>query len=139
MQYSKPLTTTVILALAGLGVSGYLVWYDFMTWTGVCLLTGFFGCSAILTSPYSRIFGIPLALVGFIWFLVVVLLAALVARDSKWLKFLLVWSIIGLIGVIGLAYTELFLIGAICPFCTSAHVLGILILALTIVMWKKRS
>lgn len=139
MQYSKPLAIIVVLAMAGLGVSGYLLWYDFMTRRGACPLTGFFGCTAILTSVYSRIFGIPLALFGFIWFLAIVLFAALVARDAKWLKLLLAWSLVGVIGVIGLVYTEIFLIGAICPFCTSAHVLGVLILALTAVMWNKRS
>jgi uncharacterized membrane protein len=139
LHYSKPLQTIVVLAVAGLGISGYLVWYDLMTRSGTCPLTGFFGCTAILTSAYSRIFGVPTALFGFIWFLVVVLFAALVARDAGRLKFLLVWSLLGFVGVIGLVYIELFLIGAICPLCTFAHVLGILVLALTAIMWNKRS
>lgn len=139
MQETRLPWVIVVLALAGLAISGYLIWYDIVTPRGACPLTGFFGCSQILSSPYSRIGRIPTAFLGVVWFAVAAWLSMVVARNQNWLVYLLVWSLLAPGGVSVLAYIELFLIGAICPLCTSAHALGITILALTLVMWRGRS
>jgi uncharacterized membrane protein len=133
--------TRIILALslAGAALAGYLTWYDVVTSKGVCPLTGFFGCSAVLTSAYSRIGGVPVALLGFLWFLLAARLSLLAANAARWIKYLLAWSLLGLVSVIAFVYTEILVIGAFCPFCTSAHVLGLGILAATVSLWLHRS
>jgi len=127
------------LALIGLGVSAFLTWYDIVTPRGFCSLTGFFWCSEILTSQYSRIGGVPTAFLGALWFIVVLWLAIVVTRDEARLIYLLAWSLLVIPGVGALAYIELVVIGAICPFCTSAHVLGLVILVLAVIMWRNRN
>ena len=127
-----------VLAVAGLAISGYLTWCSFIIGVGVCPLTGYFGCSEVLTSPYSRILGVSVAVVGLLWFLATMFLSLLVASDEKWLGLLLVWSLLGLAGIIGLVYIEIFLIGALCPLCTSAHALGLAILGVSLNMWIAR-
>lgn len=133
-------TTLIIIgifALAGLTLSAYLTWYAILTESGICLLTGFFGCSKILTSSYSRIGRIPTALFGAVWFAVILLLTVLVAKSKDRLKFLLAWSLLAIPGVSTLVFIELVLIGAICPLCTGAHILGIAVMLLTVMMWRK--
>jgi len=122
----------------GLALAGYLTWYDLVTPKGACPLSGYFGCSAVLTSAYSRIAGIPVALLGFLWFLASARLDLLAAKSAKWLKLLLLWSLLALVGISALVYTEVFLIGAFCPLCTSAHALGLAVLALTVTLWVRK-
>jgi len=138
LERTKTAWIAFALAVLGLGISGYLTWYSFITRTGVCTLTGYFGCSAVLTSAYSRIGGVPVALLGFVWFLVVASTSMLVVRDGKWLKYLLAWSVLGLLGIVGLEYVEIFVIRSICLECTSAHLLGIAVLVLTLSIWLGR-
>lgn len=132
--------TCSALALAGLIVSGYLTWEALITPIGSCplVLSGFFGCSKVLSSSYSRIGGLPTATLGLGWFIIALGLTAGILRNSKLVPALLAWSLVGLAGVIPLVYIELFVIGAICPFCTAAHLLELGILGLALLLWKKQ-
>ena len=138
MQQRTLAWTVAALALIGLGVSAFLTWYDIVTPREFCSLTGFFGCSEILASQYSRIGSVPTAFLGALWFIVVLWLAIVVTGDEARLIYLLGWSLLAIPGVGELAYIELVVIGAICPFCTSAHVLGLVILVLAVIMWRNR-
>ena len=135
MLRAKIVWLIVILAVAGLVLSGYLTWYGFTTSVGVCPLTGPFGCSAVLTSVYSKIGMMPVAVLGVVWFLVAALIGILLSNDEKWLKHLLVWSVIGLVGIASLEYVQIFLVGQICVLCVSSHVFGLAILVLTAGLW----
>jgi len=44
------------------------------------------------------------------------------------------WSLLGVIGVTGFVYTELFLLRSICPLCTIAHAAGLAILACSVIL-----
>ncbi len=77
----------------------------------------------------------PVALLGVVWFLVVIVMGVLLSNDEKWLKHLLAWSVIGLVGVASLEYVQIFLVGQICVLCVSSHVFGLAILVLTAGLW----
>ncbi len=62
-------------------------------------------------------------------------MGTLALTNEKWFKLLLVWSLAGLVGVLGLVYVEIFLIGEICLFCTSAHAIEVAIVVLTLTAW----
>jgi uncharacterized membrane protein len=129
----------IILALAGAGVAGYLTWYEMVVPEGVCPINmPYISCSAALTSQYSRIGGISVASLGLAWFLGALLLGVLVAENKSYLKFLLVWSMIAVLGVVMLFLTEVLLLGEICPLCSSAHVLGLIITAITCKLWMNQ-
>lgn len=138
MQQINLARLVAITATVGLAISAFLTWYDITTVRGICSLTGFFGCEKILISPYSRIGIIPLAFVGFLWFAVTILLDLRLMKDRSWLRYLLAWSILALPSVGILVYIEIVVIGAICPLCTSTHLLGLTILILTVIMWRNR-
>lgn len=139
MQQVRLPWVIVALALIGVAISGYLAWYDLVSSTTYCTLSGFFGCSKILSSPYAHIDRMPTAFLGVVWFAVSAWLGMIIARNENRLGYLLVWSVPAMLGVVILAYIELVVVGAICPLCTSAHVLGIAIFILTLVMWRGRS
>ena len=129
----------IILALAGVGVAGFLTWYEMVVPEGVCPINmPYISCSAALTSQYSRIGGISVASLGLAWFLGAVLLGVLAAENKSYLKFLLAWSMIAVVGVVSLLLIEVLLLGEICPLCSSAHVLGLAITAITVKLWMNQ-
>ena len=139
-KLNKGLTLAVsAFSAAGLLVSGYLTWQALITPVGSCplALSGFWGCSTVLSSPYARIGGVPTALLGIVWFTGALMLGLVHLRNMRLTTPLLVWSLMGVAGVATLVYIELVVVGAICPFCTAAHVLGIAVLVLAVVMWTK--
>lgn len=126
----------VVLCAAGLVVSGYLAWSDLATSSDVCPIAGPFECSLVTSSSYSRIGGIPVALLGAFWFIVASLLAIGVINKTSWVKFQLAWSVLGTVGVVWLVYVELFLIASVCLLCTLTHSIGIAVLILTLAVWR---
>jgi uncharacterized membrane protein len=138
MFRSKSQVAIIGLALAGIGVSGYLTWYELVVPVGVCPINmGYISCSAALTSQYSRIAGIPVAFLGLAWFIGAALLGIMAASRVSAVKVLVAWSGVALIGVIVLVSTEVLVLGELCPFCTVAHLLGLGIVALSIKQWLK--
>ena len=136
MPLSKPYLAIIILALAGIGVAGYLTWYAMTVPVGACPInTPFISCSAALTGQYSRIDGISVASLGLAWFLGAVLLGMLATRSKAYLNVLFAWSLIAVAGVVVLFMIEVLFLGEICPVCTSAHVLGLGISAIAIKLW----
>jgi uncharacterized membrane protein len=126
----------IILALVGIGVAGYLTWYEMVVPVGVCPINvAYISCSAALTSQYSRIDGISVASIGLAWFLGALLLLALAVRNRTYLKFLFAWSLIAVAGVVYLFLVEVLFLGEICPLCTSAHILGLAITAIAGKLW----
>lgn len=134
-RWLAPVATVV--AVLGLGMSTYLTLTHYAAGSVplACPATGGINCAKVTTSPQSMIFGIPVALYGAIWFLLMV--AANVGpawRSQRW------WIVLGRLGlavagigfVIYLIYAELFLINAICLECTSVHVLTFILFVLVL-------
>ena len=77
------------------------------------------GCEAVTTSQYATVGGISVALLGAIYYLVV-LIISIVIIDTKndWLKkFLAKFSILGLLASIWFISLQLFVIKALCLYC----------------------
>ncbi len=84
-------------------------------------------CYAVLSSRYSQVFGIPLELLAVGYFIVNLILVYLIAFGSDLvfkasLKTLFGWRFIGIAIVPYLIFVELFLVRAICIYCTMMHV-----------------
>jgi uncharacterized membrane protein len=123
----------VAFAVAGLLVSAYLAYLSFTPPTS-CPIGEYaiFSCNAVIYSQYSHFYGVSVALLGLGWFVVVLGLIGLAWWDERFMWGVVVWSLLGAAGVAGLVYTEIFLLGSICPLCTIAHVTGLAVLALSI-------
>lgn len=128
------------LQLAGLvaGVAGLLVsiYLTVLHYAGVvpgCPVSGPINCDAVLASSYGVIAGtsIPTSAAGIVWFAVSALLwVRPVGRAA------LAWSALGLLTVLYLVFIEIVRIGAICLWCTAAHVLVVVIFLAALTNWN---
>jgi len=119
--------TTLILSLAGLGVSIYLTITHYSTSvTLACPDTGTVNCEKVTTSPQSLVLGIPVAVLGLAFFVFMVAVNNPMAWRSplRAVHLARVFSVIAGVGfVIYLIYVELFEVNAICLWCTSVHII----------------
>lgn len=124
-----------VLSLAGLGDSIYLTYDHFSGTAPICSSHGLIDCQKVTTSAQSHVFGIPVALLGLIYYVVVVAVNVPPLWRSADLR--VHWARLGLavmgIGmVIYLLVAELFLIKAICLWCTGVHVVTFLLFVLVV-------
>jgi uncharacterized membrane protein len=129
--------TTFALALAGLGVSTYLTVAHFTesTLAGCGETKGLVDCTKVTTSPQSYVFGIPVAVLGLAFFMAAVALMSPWAWRwaSREVALIRIASLVVGVGfVLYLIYAELFIIGAICLYCTSVHAITFLLFVLTV-------
>jgi uncharacterized membrane protein len=127
--------TTFVLALAGLGVSIYLTIAHFTeSALAGCAESGTVNCTKVTTSPQSYVFGIPVAVLGLAFYLFMVAIMSPWAwrasrREIHLLR--LASLVVGIGFVLYLIYAELFIIGAICLYCTSVHAITFVLFVLT--------
>jgi uncharacterized membrane protein len=108
------------LATIGLGVASYLTYVHYSGITVVC--TAGESCIKVQTSEWSKLAGVPVALIGLLGY--VSILASLLAPDreeSRLATLGLTFIGFGFSGY--LTYRELFSIHAICEWCASSAVI----------------
>ena len=130
--------TTFVLALVGLAASLYLTIAHFTesTLAGCSETAGLVNCTKVTTSAQSYVFGIPVAVLGLAFFLFMVAIMSPWAWRSTRREIHLVRIgslILGMGFVLYLLYAELFIIGSICLYCTSVHVITFILFVLTTV------
>ena len=122
-------------SLAGLGVSIYLTVVHYSSIPLACPATAQINCEQVLTSAYGVIGGsaIPTPAAGIVWFAVSGLLAAgrLTGRSGL-ARPQLAWSALGLLTVLFLVYVEIVQLGAVCIWCSAAHVLVLVIFLISL-------
>jgi uncharacterized membrane protein len=128
---------TFVLALAGLGVSIYLTIAHFTeSALAGCSESGAVNCTKVTTSPQSYVFGIPVAVLGLAFYVFAVAIMSPWAWRAarREIHLLRIASLVVGIGfVLYLIYAELFIIGAICLYCTSVHAITFVLFVLTMI------
>jgi len=131
----QPLTT-LLLSIAGLGVAVYLTVAHFDTHVAlVCADNGVVNCEKVTTSPQSYVFGIPVAVLGLAFFVPMIVLclpAAWRSADRRIHLARLALSVCGVGMVLYLVSAELFIIKAICLWCTSVHVITFILFVIVV-------
>ncbi len=115
----------LILSLAGFFDSTYLTILHYKHIIPPCTIA--LGCETVLTSRFSTIFGIPIALVGSIFFLVLIFL--LLLGFFRYFK-LLILSGLGISVV--LFCIQAFVLHAFCQYCLLSEVIILTIFALSL-------
>ncbi len=129
--------STLVLSLGGLGVSIYLTIAHYSS-TNIlaCSDKGVINCAKVTTSPESIVFGIfPVAVLGLAFYVF------MVAVNTPWawrarlpvIRWARLGSVIvGIFFVLYLVYTEVITLGNICLWCTSVHVVTLLLFGLIV-------
>jgi uncharacterized membrane protein len=129
--------TAPLLCLAGLGVSTYLTVAHYSAkLTLACPETGIVNCAKVTESPQSAILGVPVALLGLLYFVAIgpLHLPAAWRSDSVRLRRARVGAAVaGMLMVLYLMYTELFTLDALCLWCTAVHAITFLLFVVTLV------
>jgi uncharacterized membrane protein len=136
--------STLILSLAGLGLSIYLTiaHYTQATLAG-CPANATFNCAKVTTSPESMIFGIfPVAVLGLAFYVFMVAINSPWAWRSdldiiRWVR--LAGIITGIAFVLYLVYVELLVVDAICEYCTGVHIVTFVLFGLIMYSTATRS
>ncbi len=134
-QISKWLPIIIlVLALVGFADATYLTVEHFKGIIPPCSIGG---CEKVLSSPYSEIFGIPVSLLGTIYyFIVLVLLVVFYDVKSEkikdyCLKIIIALSAVGFLAAIAFIYIMLFVLHSICVYCMLSDIITITIFILT--------
>lgn len=139
-----PSSTTRFLPTA-LGILGFLGFLDATYLTILhyknaippCTLAG--GCETVLTSQYSMLFGIPISLIGVVYYITVLalLLVWIQTKRVKWLTLLVVLTGAGLAVAIYLVYLQAFVLHAFCQYCLTSELIDFLLFDCAWWLWRK--
>jgi uncharacterized membrane protein len=128
--------TAFVLSVAGLGVSAYLTVDHFAKISPVCTGgTGIVNCEKVTTSAQSVFLGVPVALWGLVFFVLMtaINLPALWRSGDRRIHALrLAMTAGGMCFVLYLVSAELLIIKNICLWCTSVHVITFLLFVLMV-------
>lgn len=123
--------TTLALSVAGLGASAYLTVTHYTTGISLACPEGTtINCEKVTTSPQSEFLGIPVAVLGLAYFAFMVafnLPAAWGSRRREVHVLRVAATVVGVGFVFYLIYAELFVIDAICLWCSTVHALTLLL------------
>ncbi len=120
------------LALVGFSDAVYLTIKHFYQADAGCLLSE--GCDAVLKSEFSSFMGIPLAYMGLVYYLLIVIgiTAYHQTRKSDILKGLFLLNLSGFAFSLWLVYLQAFVLNSYCTWCLiSAGVTTLLLCILT--------
>jgi hypothetical protein len=109
---------SVALCLAGVGIAGYLTYVHYAGLRPICGISH--GCETVQTSSYASLVGIPVALLGLISY--VLILLTLRMRDERALLTGYGLTLIAFSFSVYLTYREVFTIHAVCSWCASSAI-----------------
>lgn len=130
-----PRTRLVLASFAALGLvassASAVVHYRLLLdprYTSVCDISSTVSCTEAYLSPYGSIFGVPVALLGVLWFVAVAALLALPTggRDRRLAEnvpgYVFALSTVGLAVVLYLAYGAFVALKVVCLFCVLTYI-----------------
>ena len=125
--------TTLIVAFAGFIDATYLTIEHFQGVIPPCTTDG---CEIVLTSSFSTVAGIPVALIGSIYYLLVCigLFAYLDTKKTAILRATLVLPCFGFLGSLWFLYLQAFVIKAYCQYCLVSAALSTILMLSTILI-----
>jgi uncharacterized membrane protein len=127
-----------VLGLPGSGVAAYLTYSHWADRPTVC--GGIGECELVQTSEYSDIAGVPVALLGLLYFVAMAFVALARLSRVKWMPDDWEWARPAILSmalaatafVAYLTYVELFVLEAICVWCVALASLTVISLGLTV-------
>ena len=127
----------LILSFAGILDTSYLTIKRFTRDSINCSI--FEGCDFVTTSVYSTILGIPVAVLGIVFYVSIFTLSYLYlkSKNQKIVKFIFGLSIVGFLMSIWFLYTQAFVLNAFCLYCLVSAGLSTTIFILSLIAMVK--
>jgi uncharacterized membrane protein len=116
-----------VICVIGIGVATYLTYTHYAGLNVVCPVSG--GCETVQKSVYSKLDGIPVAVLGLAGYITILFSLAIRNEFGRVAGFGL--ALVGCLFSLYLTYREIFTIKAICPWCVSSAVMMTLLTILT--------
>lgn len=132
LSYERRMRGIVLISLIGLFVAVYLLLYQ-MGFYGA-LLCGAGSCEVVQASKYARFLGLPVPLLGTLWYAGVLVLAFLALGPASGRR--RVEMLLALVAIGGLLFSmyltgiELLVLHAVCMWCVVSAVLTVAIFVL---------
>jgi uncharacterized membrane protein len=122
---------TVLVALLGAGVAGYLTYVHYAELEPFCVGGGG-GCERVQSSDQSELAGVPVAVIGLVNYLVIT--ACLLLAGGRLHPAAAALALAGFGFSVYLTYVELFVIDAICQWCLANAVIATALAGLTVAL-----
>jgi uncharacterized membrane protein len=134
VRHDRLVAAMAVIALLGVAIAGYLTYIHYAGIKPLCV-SGGGGCEQVQSSQYSKLAGVPVALLGLIGY--VAILASLRIRGDLGLMLGVLLTLMGLGFSAYLTYRELFTIKAICQWCVASAVLMAILTVLALVRFLR--
>ena len=127
----------IAVTLVGLGDTLYLSYFQYINKVPSCAIGG---CSDVLTSVYSKFFGVPWSYIGLVYYVYMLSLLVLLVIEprSRALRFgVLVYGAIGLLySIYAIFYIQLATIHQLCEYCLISALCTLVLFCLALWHWR---
>lgn len=127
----------LIIAILGFADSAYLTFEHYKGTIPPCTIVE--GCEIVMTSAYSTILGVPVALGGVIFYLLVAIgaFAYLEGRHERMFRYALALTFAGFLFTLWFLFVQAVLLKSYCLYCLGSALTSTLLLILSVVIIKK--
>ena len=122
-----------VVALAGVALAGYLTYVHYQPEALICTAGG--GCETVQDSSYAELFGVPVALLGLLAYVAVLVLVAWDSELARTLAAAVALTAVGF--VVYLVTLQAFVIDAWCVWCLVNDLVLVPLLAV-LTVWRVR-
>lgn len=129
----------LIVALLGFADATYLTVEHYKGDIPPCTIVA--GCETVLTSSYSVITGVPVSLLGAIFYFVMLvgIFSFIESKKTGLLKWALLLTIFGFLFTLWFTYVQAFIIGAFCLYCLGSALTSTVLFVTAVIIFKKYS
>jgi uncharacterized membrane protein len=112
----------LIVSLLGFIDASYLTVQHYRGVVPPCSIVN--GCEKVLTSEYSTIFNIPVALIGAVFYFIILatIFAYLDTKNTKLLKPILILIFLGFVASLGFLFIQAFVLDSYCLYCLGSAI-----------------